>query len=135
MKAARLVATGVVAGLAYRAFLSPCSQTLGPFPVRGGGDERAVALTFDDGPNEPFTSQIGAYLAEQGIVGTFFQVGKCVERFPGTSRHLLSQGHVLGNHSYSHSVLRCVTPGSQRRETMRTQQALTEAIGRRPALY
>lgn len=134
-QAARLVAPGVATGLAYRAFLSPCSQTLGPFPFRGGGDERAVALTFDDGPNEPFTSQIGAYLAEQGIVGTFFQVGMCVERFPGTSRQLLSQGHVLGNHSYSHSVLRCVTPGSQRRETMRTQQVLTEAIGRRPALY
>lgn len=134
-QAARLIATGVAAGLAYRAFLSPYSQTLGPFPFRGGSEKRAVALTFDDGPNEPFTSQIGDYLAEQGIVGTFFQVGKCVEQFPNTSRLLLSQGHVLGNHSYSHSVLRCVTPGSQRRETMRNQQVLTEATGRRPALY
>jgi peptidoglycan/xylan/chitin deacetylase (PgdA/CDA1 family) len=130
-----LMVGGLVAAAAYWAFLSPSSQLVGVFPARGTAGKGEVALTFDDGPNEPFTSQIGTFLAAQGIVATFFQVGKCVDKFPETSRLLLSQGHVLANHSYSHSVMRCLTPGSQRRETLRTQQLLTDATGRRPALY
>lgn len=131
----RLVVCGAAAAAAYWAFLSPTSQLFGIFPSRGAAGKRAVALTFDDGPNEPFTSQIGAFLAAQGIVATFFQVGKCVERFPQVSRQLMSQGHVLANHSYSHSFLRCLTPMVQQRETLRTQQLLADATGRRPALY
>lgn len=131
----RLVACVAMSAAAYWALLSPTSQLLGTFPSRGPGGDRLVALTFDDGPNEPFTSQIGTFLAAEGIVATFFQVGECVERYPEVSRQLMVQGHVLGNHSYTHSVLRCFTPSAQREETLRTQQSVADATGRRPALY
>lgn len=123
------------AGALYWTFLSPRSQLLGAFPSHGPSTSPVVALSFDDGPNEPFTSQIADYLATQRITGTFFQVGRCVERFPEVSRRLLSQGHVLGNHSYSHAFLRCLTPTLQRSEVLRTQEVLVRVTGQRPALY
>ncbi len=125
----------VACAAGYWTFFSPTSQLLGPFPSRGSSKIRAVALTFDDGPNEPFTSRIGDYLAGQGIRATFFQVGSCVERFPAVSRRLVEQGHELGNHSYSHAFPRCLTPGWQRAEVVRTQEVLTRVCGLRPALY
>ena len=133
--ATRLLGVLSTSAAAYYTFLSPRSQVLGAFPFRGSDQGRAVALTFDDGPNEPFTSQIGDYLADQEISATFFQVGRCVERFPEVSRRLVAQGHVIANHSYSHAFLRCLTPGRQRAEVARTQAALQAVTGLRPALY
>ena len=138
MRAARrrmILAALAVPPTAYWALLSSRSQALGRFPYRGTTGEPVVALTFDDGPNEPFTSAIADFLADRGIAATFFQVGKCVERFPGTPPRLLAQGHVLGNHSYSHRVLACLAPMVQRQETERTQDVLAAITGRRPALY
>lgn len=125
---------GVACGV-YWACVSPMSQLLGSFPNRGGQADRVVALTFDDGPNEPYTSQIGDLLAGQHICATFFQVGRCTERHPATASRLIGQGHVIGNHSYSHRLARCIRPAAQRHETRRTQDLLAAAIGRRPALY
>jgi len=119
----------------YWACVSPRSQLLGSFPSRGGRADRVVALTFDDGPNEPYTSQIGDLLAGENICATFFQVGRCTERHPATASRLIGQGHVIGNHSYSHRLARCIRPAAQRHETRRTQDLLAAAIGRRPALY
>jgi peptidoglycan/xylan/chitin deacetylase (PgdA/CDA1 family) len=131
--------TSAVAAVAgYWAAMSPYSQLFGAFPYRATGDgmsAKAVALTFDDGPNEPYTSQIAAYLDERGTKGTFFQVGKCVERHPDTSRALLAAGHVIGNHSYSHRFSRCWTPQDLAEELALSQQVFRGTIGCEPALY
>ncbi len=134
-RVARLVWPAAIVALGYWTLLSPYSQLVARFPFRGGGGRKVIALTFDDGPNEPFTSQIADFLAGEAIRATFFQVGSCVERFPGVTAQLMRQGHVIGNHSYSHRLLRCVMPRAQRTETALTQRALTEVLGRRPALY
>lgn len=120
---------------AYRLLMSPVSQLVGSFPFRGDLPDKVIALTFDDGPNEPYTSQIADFLATENIRGTFFQVGICINRFPDMPAALLRQGHVIGNHSYSHRMLRCIRPAAQRTETLTTQTILTSAIGRIPALY
>ncbi len=125
-------------GTGYWVFLSSYSQQLCPFPFRvpeTGQPDRVVALTFDDGPNEPFTSEIADFLAEVRVRATFFQVGRCVERHPGVSARLVREGHVVGNHSYSHQMLACLRPSDQRTETQAAQDVLTSAIGLVPALY
>jgi peptidoglycan/xylan/chitin deacetylase (PgdA/CDA1 family) len=120
----------------YWALLSSYSQLVCSFPFRGRRRaDPVIALTFDDGPNEPFTSQIADFLHENDIRATFFQVGKCVERFPLVSGRLVRQGHVVGNHSYSHHLGRCVRPRAQQAETARTQRLLAQATGRIPMLY
>ncbi|SDO35761.1 Peptidoglycan/xylan/chitin deacetylase, PgdA/CDA1 family [Nakamurella panacisegetis] len=131
-----LSALGAAAAAGYWAMFSSYSQMICDFPFRARPvDDRVIALTFDDGPNEPFTSQIADFLHEQDITATFFQVGRCVERHPGVTARMIDQGHVIGNHSWSHQMTRCIRPGAQRVETARTQALLTEAIGRVPMLY
>jgi peptidoglycan/xylan/chitin deacetylase (PgdA/CDA1 family) len=115
--------------------MSPYSQWLGAFPFRSVTRDKIIALTFDDGPNEPFTSEIAEFLAEVGVRATFFQVGRCVERFPEVTLRLVRDQHVVGNHSYSHHPLRCLRPVDQRRETAVTQEVLARTLGRVPALY
>ena len=64
--------------------------------------KKVVALTFDDGPNEPFTSEIVALLKKYDQKATFFVVGKNMERFPGVVAKTRAQGHEIGIHSYMH---------------------------------
>ncbi|MEA2521804.1 MAG: peptidoglycan-N-acetylglucosamine deacetylase [Actinomycetota bacterium] len=124
---------------AYWTAMSPYSQLLGAFPfrasTRAGVPAKSVALTFDDGPNEPFTSQIAAYLDHRDIKATFFQVGQCVQRHPEISRGLLASGHVIGNHSYAHRFGRCWTEADIADELRLSQRVFHETIGREPALY
>jgi peptidoglycan/xylan/chitin deacetylase (PgdA/CDA1 family) len=125
----------VVTGAAGRLVFGSSSQQFGPFPYRGSGARRAVALTFDDGPNEPHTTRLLDVLAEKQVRATFFQVGRCAERFPEVTRRLVREGHVLGNHSYSHSLLAYLTDPRQVAEVGRAEQVLSEIAGVRPALY
>jgi len=67
--------------------------------------EKVVALTFDDGPNPPFTNQILNVLKKYEIKATFFVVGERCEQFPETVKQIYSSGHELGNHTWSHNVL------------------------------
>ena len=129
------VGAATAATVAYWTMMSSYSQLLGPFPYRGTVTSKMIALTFDDGPNEPFTSQIADILARTGTRATFFQVGECVQRFPKVTARLVRDGHVIGNHSQSHHVTRCLGVGSQRSETAVAQKAIARAIGRVPALY
>jgi peptidoglycan/xylan/chitin deacetylase (PgdA/CDA1 family) len=133
--AALSVAGLLIAGLgAYWLLMSPYSQVFGAYPYRGRTAERVVALTFDDGPNEPYTSQILDYLAEQRLRATFFQVGRCVERHPETARRIAAAGHTVGNHSLTHRFGTYLRPRRFEREVAQTQRILHRTIGRTPAL-
>ncbi len=107
----------------------------GSFPSRGPTWDKVVALTFDDGPNEPYTSELVNLLGDKRVAATFFQVGKCVERHPDVSARMAAAGHVIGNHSYSHRFLRYLTEPSLSSEMDRTQTVLRRATGRSPALF
>lgn len=60
-------------------------------------------LTFDDGPSSTVTPQILDILAQYDIKATFFVVGKYAERNPDILKRIYDEGHVIGNHSYSHN--------------------------------
>lgn len=61
-----------------------------------------IALTFDDGPNEPYTRQILEVLAEYGARATFFVIGKWVRQAPEVVREIAAAGHQIGNHTETH---------------------------------
>jgi len=111
------------------------SQLAGPFPYRVTTDAKVVALTFDDGPNEPWTGRLLDVLAAREVPATFFQVGRCAQRHPGTTRRVLTEGHVLGNHSLSHSFSRYLSQPRQDEEIRRGQEALADITGVTPLLY
>lgn len=134
----RPLLVGALAALAiggYRLTFGAQSQAFGPFPYRGGIDANVVALTFDDGPNEPYTSTLLDVLADRGVLATFFQVGRCAERFPGTTRRVVEDGHVLGNHSQNHALRSYLTEPDQHNEISQAQKVLFDIAGVRPALY
>ena len=125
--------------LGYWAGFGSRSQVFGSFPYqgveRGSAEEPLVALTFDDGPNEPYTSALLDTLDEHDVHATFFQVGRCAERYPDVTRRVVDSGHVLAGHSYSHSLTSYLREPGQDSEIERGQQALHRIAGVRPALY
>ncbi len=66
---------------------------------------RLVALTFDDGPSIRYTPQILDILAKDSIKATFFVIGKNVQKRPEILKRIVSQGHQIGNHTWSHPTL------------------------------
>ena len=66
------------------------------------GDHRTVYLTFDDGPTPVVTPWVLNQLARAEAKATFFCLGRNVDKYPDLYRQILSSGHSVGNHSYSH---------------------------------
>ena len=65
-------------------------------------DEKAVYLTFDDGPIPEVTPWVLDLLAEHNIKATFFMVGDNVRRYPEIFRMVVDRGHRIGNHTFNH---------------------------------
>lgn len=94
---------------------------------------KPIYLTFDDGPLEPFTSQILDVLDKYNAKATFFVCGKNAEVFPEIVKKIAAAGHSLGNHSYSHPWVRSYL-GLLEKEVKKTDQILYELAGSRPYL-
>jgi len=85
-------------------YFVPASPVFGKVYYKGSPEEKVIALTFDDGPNEPYTSQILDVLARYDIDATFFCISKNVETYPDVARRILEEGSVIGNHSATHDA-------------------------------
>ena len=72
-----------------------------PEQIDNEPDKPIVYLTFDDGPGK-YTDGILDLLKEEGILATFFVLGVQLEKYPETTKRLVSEGHSIGNHSYNH---------------------------------
>jgi peptidoglycan-N-acetylglucosamine deacetylase len=121
--------------LLYYACSWPTSQVLGRALVRGTPSGQSVALTFDDGPAEPFTSQILDILREHRAPATFFCCGKNVERFSDIVRRIQAEGHTLGNHTYSHPLLYLKRRRLIEAEIDRTQEAIERVTRGAPTVF
>ena len=69
---------------------------------RGG---RVVSLTFDDGVEPLLTEKVLDVLKKYDVKATFFVIGSKVEKYPEIVRRIIDEGHLVGNHSYSHSSI------------------------------
>jgi peptidoglycan-N-acetylglucosamine deacetylase len=101
----------------------------------GPSEARCIALTFDDGPNEPYTSDVLRVLREQQVRATFFMMGKNVEAFPETARNIVREGHAIGNHTYTHRSLLLNSNASVRREIRRTEEVIERTTGQKTRLF
>ena len=93
-----------------------------------GNDVREVLLTFDDGPNPDTTPQVLDALGEHGIRAIFFVQGSHIERPGGREvmERAYEEGHVIGNHTYSHPNLKHCSEEQIREELARTQELIGE---------
>ena len=94
--------------------------------VRLNTDKRIVALTYDDGPNPPYTERLLDVLAKHNVKATFFMIGNRIERHPETVNRVIAEGHQIGNHSYSHPLLGFLPPFCVQRQIERTDDLLRQ---------
>lgn len=94
---------------------------------------KRVALTFDDGPNDPYTLRIADCLEAHGARGTFFMVGKAAEARPDIARALVERGHRVANHAYLHRWRDSFVPGYP--QLSRGQRAIADGAGVVPAFF
>ena len=110
------------AGLLWLFFRPPFGKNV----VRLNTDQKVVALTYDDGPNPPYTERLLDVLAKHNVKATFFMIGNRIERHPETVHRVIAEGHQIGNHSYSHPLLGFLPPTYVQREIERTDQLLRQ---------
>ena len=113
------------------ALLSGCGagviSTVGE--TRDTGDPKYVALTFDDGPHPKYTEQLLDGLKERGVAATFFVTGENAENYPDIIRREQDEGHLIGNHTYSHIQLTSRNRETFREELVQTNEILEEITG------
>jgi peptidoglycan-N-acetylglucosamine deacetylase len=110
--------------------MAPRSQLYGQTFI-GSRRGRELALTFDDGPNDPYTFQLLEILAKHDVTATFFMIGKYVDRRPDIAQAVVQAGHVVGNHTYTHPNLIFQSQWQVRDEIGRCERALRDAVGER----
>ncbi|MEA1986481.1 MAG: polysaccharide deacetylase family protein [Candidatus Marinimicrobia bacterium] len=91
---------------------------------RGNDEEKIIAFTFDDGPNQPYTNQILEVLKKYNAKATFFQLGENINKHPEAIKKIISGKHEIGNHSFSHRKLICKSPDFIRNEIQKTDDIL-----------
>ncbi len=118
--------------------IAPLVPTVGFFlPVisRGRPGRKAVALTFDDGPNPLSTPELLDLLSRRGVHATFFVNGDKAAGYPEIIREVLGRGHTLGNHTYRHdNFIMLKRSRTLLREIDKTQEVLA-AFGVTPLVF
>ncbi|MBV9402600.1 MAG: polysaccharide deacetylase family protein [Candidatus Eremiobacteraeota bacterium] len=112
----------------YKIFEDPSNQWFGKTVVSGPSDQRVVALTYDDGPNPPYTDRILDVLAREKVKATFFVVGRAVVAYPDTMRRIVKGGHAVGNHTWDHRHLVILPRALLHAEMQRTDDAIQKTV-------
>lgn len=109
-----------------------------PLPVFGNhflavlptaGEPKKVALTFDDGPHPVYTEQLLDGLKERGVKATFFVTGEHAQLHPDIIQRMQNEGHLIGNHTYSHIQLCSCNREQFEEELAKTNRVIKEITG------
>jgi peptidoglycan/xylan/chitin deacetylase (PgdA/CDA1 family) len=115
--------------------MAPWAQGFGATFVGGPAGSKQIALTYDDGPNDPHTLKLLEVLAKDDVRATFFLIGRYVERRPEIVRDVLKAGHVIGNHTLTHPTLALTGSVQTRIQLEECQRAVQDATGESPRLF
>lgn len=98
-------------------------------PVSTTFYENVVALTFDDGPHGTYTSELLDGLKQRGVVASFFVLGEHIERNEELILRMNEEGHLIGNHTFSHVKLDTLNDAAACDEVRRTCEAIESITG------
>jgi peptidoglycan/xylan/chitin deacetylase (PgdA/CDA1 family) len=131
------IAAGTVVGATVAGYqsLAPTGQWFGPAFCKGRRGSRQIALTFDDGPNDPHTQHLLDVLSRYTVHATFFLIGGYVHQRPDIAAEIAKRGHVIGNHTFSHPLLTFQSRESIRREITQCRDAIQDAVGEHSNLF
>ncbi len=117
----KLVRTGAVRGERTRAYTAVSEKK--------SFYRKEIALTFDDGPDPRYTPKLLDGLAERDVKVSFFLTGENAEKYPELVERMQKEGHLIGNHTYSHLQLAGNNRDQFRRELVRTNEIIKEITG------
>lgn len=130
-----LAGTAAAAIAAGYQSIAPTGQWLGRTFTGLSRGTKQIALTYDDGPNDPHTIPLLEVLARHGVHATFFLIGQYVRHRPDIAREVVQAGHIVGNHTYTHPLLTFQSTAEIRRQLTDCRAALTDAIGEHSNLF
>ncbi|AXI08395.1 delta-lactam-biosynthetic de-N-acetylase [Oceanobacillus zhaokaii] len=96
----------------------------GAYYVDHSGD-KVVYLTFDNGYENGFTSDILDVLKKESVPATFFVTGHYVKTEPDLIKRMVNEGHIIGNHSYHHPDLTILTKEAMKKELETLEEAVS----------
>jgi peptidoglycan-N-acetylglucosamine deacetylase len=96
---------------------------------------KQLALTYDDGPNDPHTFRLLEVLARHDVRATFFLIGRYVRQRPDIAREVVKAGHVVGNHTFTHPLLIFQSSSWLKAQLAGCENALTDAVGEHSNLF
>jgi len=129
-----LTAAAAAAAAGYQS-MAPTAQWYGRTFARGMGGSKQIALTYDDGPNDPHTQRLLDVLAKHSVRATFFMIGRYVQQRPDIARAVAQAGHVIGNHTFTHPLLIFESEAQTRIQLVDCHQSLQDAIGQHSNLF
>jgi peptidoglycan/xylan/chitin deacetylase (PgdA/CDA1 family) len=115
--------------------MAPTGQWYGRTFIGLSRGTRKLALTYDDGPNDPHTLRLLDVLARHDVHATFFMVGRYVRQRPDIAREVAKAGHTIGNHTFTHPLLTWKPSAEVRKELTGTHAALQDAVGEHSNLF
>src|SRR5216684_929237 len=127
-------ATAALTAAGYQS-MAPTGQWFGRTFTGLPRGTKQLALTYDDGPNDPHTLRLLEVLAKHEVHATFFLIGRYVQQRPEIARAIVKAGHIVGNHTFTHPLLTLKSEGHIRRELEQCRSALQDAVGEDSNLF
>lgn len=100
----------------------------------GSAQDKEVALTFDDGPEDKWTPKILDILKQKNVKATFFVIGKQAQKYPEMLRRIHAEGHVIGDHTLDHVDLTKLDAQQVDHEIEQCALVINSIIGETPKL-
>jgi peptidoglycan/xylan/chitin deacetylase (PgdA/CDA1 family) len=129
-----IAAGAAVAAAGYQS-MTPTGQWFGRAFSHLPRGSKQIALTFDDGPNDPHTLNLLDVLDRHNLHATFFMIGRYVRQRPDIAVEVKRRGHVIGNHTFTHPFLTFERARSIRAEIDQCKEALASVVGEHSKLF
>lgn len=129
MRVRRMIVIAFVLDLLLVGLLILCKSDNLILTSTAFAEEKMVALTFDDGPHPRYTEQLLDGLKERGVVATFFVTGQNANRNPDIIERMQKEGHLIGNHTYTHIQLTSINEEIYKKEILDTNKVISDITG------
>ncbi|MCX6279684.1 MAG: polysaccharide deacetylase family protein [Bacteroidetes bacterium] len=123
-------------GISFALAFLPCSNFHHSVLCKGQTTEKVLSLTFDDGPDPKNSPLVLETLRKHHITATFFCIGKNLEGNEELIRQIVAEGHLIGNHGFSHSIrFDFFSSGRIRSELLKTNEIIKNITGKTPNFF